>query len=122
MDAKGPLVTETRDINELLEDLDKLIAMSKSTWPGRIIVSRRKALALLRPMEQQLARVDVRSEDALRYTEALSSIREFEDIAANSRFYRGPNIWETFFFYGPRHRFKERVSDLRAKLAPFAGA
>lgn len=121
VDGKAPLLRpDERDLNELLGDLDKLIAGSKSTWPGRIIVSRSKTIGLLKLMEQRLADAEVRSEDEQRCVEAIRAIGEFEDLATNSRFYKGANIWETFYFYGPRDKFKEMAADLRAKLAPFA--
>ena len=110
-----PLINaDGRSLSELLDDLDKLIAESKSTWPGRIIVNRRKTLALLRLMEQRLAESPVTA----RRAQAEVAILEFEDVAANSRFYKGANIWETFYFYGPRERFKEMATALRATLTP----
>jgi hypothetical protein len=113
VDATPLFKPDGRSLTELLDDLDKLIAESKSTWPGRIIVNRRKTLALLKLMEQRIAD----SPDTARRAQAEVAILDFEDVAANSRFYKGANIWETFSFYGPRERFREMAADLRAKLS-----
>jgi hypothetical protein len=119
MDSSPLLKPDNRSLDDLLSDLDKLIAGSRSTWPGRIIVSRRKAIALLKLMEQRLA--ESPSADEVGSAQAVAALLVFGDVAANSRFYNGANIWETFYFYGSRDKFKEMAADLRAKLSPFAG-
>jgi hypothetical protein len=121
VNPQAPLLRpDERGLGELLDALGTLIAGSKSTWPGRIIVSRSKTITLLKLMEQRLGQAGAGSTVSVAHAQALVAVIEFEDLAANSRFYKGANIWETFYFYGPRKKFEAMATDLRTKLAPFA--
>ncbi len=105
---------------ELLDDLDRLIAKSRSTFPGYILVRRSKANEIFSPIYGRLHQLPRREGDVLVYMAAETSIREVEKYITRDRVMTR-SIWEECFAYVRRNKAKALIAEMRRKLALFTG-
>jgi hypothetical protein len=119
MDAATGNEQDDRDVNVLMRSLDDLIASSKSVFPGRVLLNRKKAHRLV---DLIIARLQATSSSEAPTTPAfrrlLESISAFDALADRRNL--GLSIWNMWFADVSRKRLEMTADELRQSLAAFA--
>ncbi|HVC88190.1 MAG TPA: hypothetical protein VNC40_12310 [Gaiellaceae bacterium] len=105
----------------LVASFEELAAGARSVFPGRVLLSRKKATGLLEVMRERLLATEVSRVDTEPYIDALTAVSEFRVLTDSGGFMPWANVWRYFYLDISRKRLARMVEDLRDRLAPFMG-
>jgi hypothetical protein len=120
VDDATSLTRDERDIRALMDDFDDLVDRSKSVFPGRILLNRKKAKSLVDALADKLEQASEREglPPIESFKQAFEAISAFDALViAGGR--GGPSLWRIWFLDVNRKQLVKMLADLRTVLAPF---
>jgi hypothetical protein len=106
-------------MSRALGDLDALAGSSKSVFPGRVLLRRKKAHEIVDRMSDQLRAVGESTNVPAfeSFKRAANALAAFDALASGAT--AGPSTWRIWFADVSRKRLREAMDELHAAFAPF---